>query len=76
MLRTVAILVAGVPLAFIALGGLSSVVIALPQNVRIYAYYIITALTGSVVGLFVGFLQKYKAGLVALTCLVPSALLP
>jgi hypothetical protein len=49
--------------------------IGLPQHLRIYAYYMADALTGSAVGLFVGFLQKRRASLVALICLLPPAFL-
>jgi hypothetical protein len=50
-------------------------VYALPWSVRIYAYYMAEVLTGTAVGLFVGFLQRRGAGFVALVCLLPPAYL-
>jgi hypothetical protein len=78
VLRTVGIFIAGVLLGVVVLGSLIWVVIGvigLPQHLRIYAYYMADALTGTAVGLFVGFLQKRKAGLVALICLLPPVFL-
>ena len=73
MLRTVGVFVVGVLLAVVVLGSLMWAVFALPCSVRVYAYYIVEALTGSAVGLFVGLLQKRRAGVVALICLLPLA---
>jgi hypothetical protein len=75
MLRTSGVFVAGVLLGVLVLGSLMWAVYGLPWSVRVYAYYVAEALTGSAVGLFVGFLQKRRAGLVALTCLLPPAYL-
>jgi hypothetical protein len=75
VLRTAAIFVAGVILGLVVLACLIWATVGLPQYFRIYAYYMAGALTGTAVGLFVGFLQKSKAGLVALICLLPPVLL-
>jgi hypothetical protein len=75
VLRTVGVVIAGMLLAFVVLGGLFWVVIDLPQQFRLYAYYLSVVLTGLAVGLFVGFSQRRKAGLVALVCLSPQVFL-
>ena len=75
MIRTAGVFVVGMLLGVAVLGSLAWAMNGLPQHLRPYAYYMVEALTGSAVGLFVGFLQKRKAGLVALMCLLPPAFL-
>jgi hypothetical protein len=75
VLRTVAVVIAGMLLGFVVGGGLIWVGMHLPLEVRRYAYYLIDVLTGVAVGLLVGFLQRHKAGLVALICLSPQVFL-
>jgi len=76
MLRTAGVLAAGMLLSIAVLGSLAWATMAsLPWSARVYAYYVIAAVTGAAVGLFVGFLQKRGAGIVALVCILPSAYL-
>ena len=77
MLRSVGVLVVGVLAGFTVQASLGLVVMAINsgQQPRPYIYYLLFALTGSAVGLLVGFLQKYKAGLVAMICLAPQSIL-
>jgi len=77
MLRTIGVLVAGTLLGFVVLSSLiwAGTALNLSQQARPYAYYLIVCLTGTAVGLLVGFLQKYKAGAVAATCLLGPSLL-
>jgi hypothetical protein len=76
MLRTVGVLAVGMLLSVVVLGSLVWVTVTtLPWSARIYALYVGEALTGAAVGSFVGFLQKRRAGVVALVCLLPPAYL-
>ncbi len=75
MLRTLGVFVAGVLLGLVVMASLIWAASDLPQRFGLYAYSLIDALTGSAVGLFVGFLQRGRAGLVALICLLPLAYL-
>lgn len=74
VLRTAGVLVAGMLLGFTVLASLiwAGMVINRWQQPPVYDYYLISALTGCAVGLLVGFLQKYKAGFVAMICLIPQ----
>ena len=71
MLRTLGVLVASALLGFIVMAVLFWAAIDLPQQFRPFALYLIEALTGGAVGLFVGSLQKKQAGLLALSSLLP-----
>ena len=71
MLRTLVVFAGGLLLGFVTMGSLSWATYSLPWTAGICAYYLAEVLTGSAVGLFVGFLQKRGAGFVALACLLP-----
>lgn len=71
MLRTLGVFVAGMLLGFIVMAGLIWAGIGLPQQFGPFALYLIEALTGGAVGLFVGSLQKKQAGFLALSSLLP-----
>jgi hypothetical protein len=75
VLRTLGVLVAGMLLGITLLASLAWARLAINrwQQPPAYDYYLILALTGCAVGLLVGFLQKYKAGFVAMICLIPQA---
>jgi len=76
VLKTIGVLVAAMFLGIAVLGSLVWLtVIAVPVHWSLYAYYLASALTGAAVGCFVGFLQKGRPGLVALTSLLPAVLL-
>ncbi|HYL85810.1 MAG TPA: hypothetical protein VE263_16395 [Candidatus Angelobacter sp.] len=51
------------------------IVNSLPENFNPYAYFLLKALVGASVGLFVGFVQRKKGGLIAVICLMPTLLL-
>lgn len=69
MFRTLCVIVGGALIGVMLLASLIAVGLRLPMSLAVYSYYLINMLTGAVVGLFVGFLQRNRAGFVALVCL-------
>jgi hypothetical protein len=66
----------GVLLSFLVFGGLMWIGGTLGQRgVSIFEFYLFQILTGAAVGGFVRSLQKRKAWLMAIVCLVPAMLL-
>lgn len=71
MLRTLGVFVTGTLVGVAVLTVLIWVGLHVQGRFGPYAYYLIDILTGAIVGLFVGFLQRKRAGIVALVCLLP-----
>lgn len=76
MLRTLSVLVGGMLLALaVLIVCFLFITKYIPAHSNWYAYFVLKALVGATVGLFVGFLQKRRRGLVAAMCLLPGFLL-
>ncbi len=72
VLRTAGVLIAGALLGLAVMSLLGYVAIYhVPAHYNGYSYFLVKVLTGVVVGLFVGLLQKKQAGLVAVICVLP-----
>lgn len=76
MLRTVSVFAAGMVLGLVILLVLFLFIANhVPERLNWLAYFVLKSLVGAAVGVFVGFFQKNKAGLVAVVCLLPGFLL-
>jgi hypothetical protein len=73
MVRTACIFTGGVLLGFVVLGGLITVS-AGSRGFGVSQLLLLEAVTGATVGGFVGYLQKNRAGLMAILCLLPAIL--
>jgi hypothetical protein len=76
VLRTVTVLVTGTVLGIAVLLILFFLIVYhVPERFNSYSYFALKALVGTAVGLYVGYLQKTKAALVAVICLLPGLIL-
>jgi hypothetical protein len=47
----------------------------IPERFNWHVYFVLKSLVGAAVGLFVGFVQKKNAGIIAMVCLLPGIFL-
>jgi hypothetical protein len=76
VLRTVVIGIAGAVLALVLVAaGVHVAAYFIPQRLDLLFYFALKAFVGLIVGFFVGSVQRSKAGIVAVACLLPLTFL-